>query len=343
MTPPKDLLFLGEKLLLWYKHHGRDLPFRETKDPYKIWICEIIFQQTRISQGLEHYQNFLQKFPTLATLAAADLDEVLLAWKGLGYYSRAIYLHQAAKQIMTSFGGVFPQDLQEILSLKGIGKYTAAAISSISFGKDIPAIDGNFYRVLSRVFADDFDISQSNAFTHFSHLAHKIMPLGKAGDFNQAMMDLGSEICKPKNPNCDICPLSEDCVAFQKKETKKYPIKSKKVKISEWSLEYFFVFHENQFLVQQRNSNFIWKKLFEFPVKIPKSFQSKVLNTQAISHKLTHKNLLITIKTVLIPSEKEFQNWAKKENLLTITFEKASEKSFPKPLENFLQTFENSR
>ncbi|MGZ5263508.1 MAG: A/G-specific adenine glycosylase, partial [Kaistella sp.] len=156
-----DFLHVGELLLAWYKIHGRDLPFRNTNDPYKIWICEIIFQQTRIEQGLNHYNRFILRFPDVQTLADADNDEVLLYWKGLGYYSRALNLHKASLQIMHEFNGKFPENYDDILSLKGVGKYTAAAISSICFGAKIPAVDGNFYRVLSRVFADDFDVSNS--------------------------------------------------------------------------------------------------------------------------------------------------------------------------------------
>lgn len=222
-----DFQHIGNTLLHWYKNNARDLPFRQTTDPYKIWICEIVFQQTRINQGLNHYNNFIKRFPDVKILAEANEDEVLLHWKGLGYYSRAINIHKAAKQIMTDYNGSFPSDYEEILKLKGVGKYTAAAVSSICFDGKMPAVDGNFYRVLSRFFADDFDISNSKAFNYFSELATLIMP-EKVGDFNQAMMDLGSEICKPKNPLCGECPIDQNCLAFSLEKISSFPVKTKK-------------------------------------------------------------------------------------------------------------------
>ncbi len=178
----------------WYQINARNLPWRSTRNPYKIWISEIILQQTQVKQGLQHYLNFVQRFPNVKTLANADTDEVLLYWKGLGYYSRALNLHKAAQQIITDFEGEFPQKYEEILKLKGVGKYTAAAIASICFNERKPAIDGNFYRVLSRLFADDYDISQAGAFQYFSELALQMMPYEACGDFNQAIMDLGAEV-----------------------------------------------------------------------------------------------------------------------------------------------------
>ncbi len=243
-----DFLHVGEKLLAWYKIHGRDLPFRNTNDPYKIWICEIIFQQTRIEQGLSHYNNFIERFPDVKFLANAETDEVLLYWKGLGYYSRALNLHKAALQIVNDFKGKFPKKYDDILNLRGVGKYTAAAVSSICFGAKIPAVDGNFYRVLSRVFADGFDISNSRAFQYFSELALLMMPENEAGHFNEAMMDLGSEICKPRNPKCEICPLSQDWLAFNTGTIHNFPVKSKKVKPTDLELTYYFIAFEDQFL-----------------------------------------------------------------------------------------------
>ena len=157
-----DFLNIGLKLLKWYDLNARDLPWRKTKNPYHIWVCEIVLQQTRVEQGKNHYLNFVERFPTVESLSSAEIDEVLLYWKGLGYYSRAINLHKAAQQVMEDFGGEFPNQFEEILKLKGVGKYTAAAVSSICFDEKVPAIDGNFYRVLSRVFADDFDVSSPN-------------------------------------------------------------------------------------------------------------------------------------------------------------------------------------
>ena len=331
-----DFLHVGRKLLKWYQIHGRDLPFRKTNDPYKIWICEIIFQQTRIEQGLNHYNNFIARFPNVQTLANADTDEVLLYWKGLGYYSRALNLQKAALQIINDFHGVFPNDYNDILTLKGVGKYTAAAITSICFGKKIAAVDGNFYRVLSRVFADDFDISNAKAFDYFSEIALKIMPENEAGHFNEAMMDLGSEICKPKNPLCVECPLNKDCVAFNLGKIQFFPVKTKKVKPTDLELTYYFVHFKNQFLIKQRNEDFIWKKLYEFPIEIPLEFEKFNVEQKTVLHKLTHKNLTIHINKVSLKSLKTLLDFAKKEDFIITNLEESHQKSFPKPLENYI-------
>ena len=336
-----DFLHVGEKLLAWYKIHGRDLPFRNTNDPYKIWICEIIFQQTRIEQGLNHYNRFIRRFPDVETLANAENDEVLLYWKGLGYYSRALNLHKAALQIVHEFNGKFPQNYDDILQLKGVGKYTAAAIASICFGAKIPAVDGNFYRVLSRIFADDFDISNSKAFSYFSELALRMMPESEAGHFNEAMMDLGSEICKPKNPKCEICPLSNECAAFNLGKIQDYPVKTKKVRPTDLELTYYYVEFENSFLIKRRNEDFIWKKLYEFPVEVPEEFKTSIVHHKTVLHKLTHKNLTVNIYKVILNSEKTFTEFAEKSGCTITDLECSHQKSFPKPLENYLKWTEN--
>jgi A/G-specific adenine glycosylase len=329
-------LHIGNKLLNWYKDNARDLPFRKTKDPYKIWICEIVFQQTRITQGLNHYNNFIKRFPDVKTLADAEEDEVLLYWKGLGYYSRAINIHKAAQQIMADYNGVFPSQYEDILLLKGVGKYTAAAVSSICFASKMPAVDGNFYRVLSRVFADDFDISNSRAFNYFSELATLIMP-ENVGDFNQAMMDLGSEICKPKNPLCDECPLEDDCLAFSLHKVSDFPVKTKKTKTEDLHLKYYFVHYKEQFVIQQRKDDFIWKKLFEFPISINEELEPFINGIKTVSHKLTHKNLTIDIYNVEVTSKVVWNSFIKKNEYIITDFHESQKRSFPKPLENYIQ------
>lgn len=331
-----EFLHVGNRLLGWYRNNARDLPFRQTKDPYKIWICEIVFQQTRINQGLNHYNNFIKRFPDVKTLAEADENEVLLYWKGLGYYSRAINIHKAAQQIMNDYNGVFPDQYEEILKLKGIGKYTAAAISSICFDGKMPAVDGNFYRVLSRFFADDFDISNSKAFTYFSELATLVMP-DNVGDFNQAMMDIGSEICKPKNPLCGECPINADCLAFSLQKISDYPVKTKKIKAEDLALTYYFVHRKGQFLIRQRTDDFIWKKLFEFPSSISDDMKTFITGSKTITHKLTHKNLSIEIFNVEISSEEIWDRFITENQYQITDAEGSDEKSFPKPLENYIQ------
>lgn len=344
MKPNKqktDFLNIGLKLLSWYEFSSRDLPWRKTKNPYHIWICEIILQQTQVKQGTNHYLRFVERFPNVETLAKAETDEVLLYWKGLGYYSRALNLHKAAHQIIEDFNGKFPENYNDILKLKGVGKYTAAAISSICFDEKIPAVDGNFYRVLSRLFADDFDVSQSSAFQYFSNLALSMMPEHRAGDFNQAMMDLGSEICKPKNPKCEECPLVENCMAFQFQKINVFPVKTKKVKSEDLFLHYFFVEYNGEFLVKQRHDHFIWKKLYEFPDFLPEELQKFITNSKTIKHKLTHKNLVIQIDKVSLSSRKEFESFASEYQFEIINYESSEKKSFPKPLENYIETNRN--
>ena len=334
-----DFLHIGNHLLRWYHKYGRELSFRKTQDPYSIWVSEIVFQQTTIRQGLSHYQNFVDRFPDVRTLAEASTDEVLLYWKGLGYYSRALNIHKAAQQILTDFDGCFPRKYNEILQLKGVGKYTAAAVASICFGEDYPAVDGNFYRVLSRFFADSFDISSPKAFTYFSELAQLMMPPGKAGDFNQAMMDLGSEICKPRNPDCRNCPLQEDCMAYQSGDVARFPVKKTKTAVQDMYLAYYFVEAGGKFLIRRRGTPDIWKNLYEFPVKISDDMKPYISATKTVKHKLTHRNLTIDISWVKLPAEKMLKNFALQYGFLISGYEASKNKSFSKPLENFIARF----
>ncbi|MBN9336740.1 MAG: A/G-specific adenine glycosylase [Chryseobacterium sp.] len=333
-----DFLHIGKKLTKWYDTNARQLPWRENQLPYNIWISEIVLQQTQVKQGLGHYLRFIERFPTVKELHQASEDDVLLYWKGLGYYSRAINVHKAAHQIVEDFGGEFPNHYNDILKLKGVGKYTAAAIASICFDEKIPAVDGNFYRVLSRIFADDFDISSSKAFQHFSDLALLVMPDEKPGEFNQAIMDIGAEICRPKNPLCMFCPVNEDCMAFQTGRVSEFPVKTKKVKVSDLSLKYFFVKYQNQFLIKQRGNDFIWKKLYEFPTSIPENWNEYIINSKIVNHKLTHKNLSIEINLINIDSKKEFEKFASDNDFLIVNETQADEKSFPKPLQDFYES-----
>lgn len=334
-----DFLYIGKKIIAWYALNKRSLPWREAPDPYKIWICEIIFQQTQVKQGLNHYINFISRFPNVEALAKAGTDDVLHAWKGLGYYSRALNLHRAANQILNDFNGEFPTDFNDILKLRGVGKYTAAAVASICFNQKIPAVDGNFYRVLSRIFADDFDVSQSSAFRYFSEIALQIMPEETPGDFNQAIMDLGSEICKPRNPLCEKCPVNADCLAFATGKVSEFPVKTKKPKVSELELTYYFVEFEGKFLICRRNTDFIWKNLYEFPTGIPEKWAGNILGSKKIRHKLTHKNLTIIIHAVRPDCFEEFQKFSQDQNFIISTLEESRWKSFPKPLELFLDEY----
>lgn len=332
-----DFLHIGEKLLLWYRQNARILPWRETKNPYHIWISEIILQQTRVEQGKNYYIRFLERFPDINSLAKADTHEILLYWKGLGYYSRALNLHKAAQQVMEQYNGVFPTDYQQIIKLKGIGEYTAAAISSICFNAKIPAVDGNFYRVLSRIFADDFDISQSKAHDYFANLALLIMPDRDFGDFNQAIMDLGANVCKPKNPDCGNCPIQNDCLAFQMGKTQDFPVKTKKTKVEDLSLHYYFIRFNDQILIKQRGEDFIWKKLYDLPEKINPDLKKLIVREEKILHKLSHKNLTLHFYTIIIYEKTVFVKFQKEYNLEILSLNEIESKSFPKPIENFIK------
>lgn len=332
-------LNLSEEILQWYDQNARDLPWRNTKNPYHIWISEIILQQTQVKQGLGYYLRFIARFPDVQTLSNAPVDEVLLLWKGLGYYSRALNLHQASKQIVEKFDGKFPSSYTEILSLKGVGKYTAAAIASISFEEKIPAIDGNFYRVLSRIFADSTDISTASAFQHFSLLALKIMPDYRFGDFNQAIMDIGAEVCKPQKPLCEECPAQRHCVAFSRQMMEEFPVKTKKVKAKPLALKYFFVQFEDKFLIKQRDDSFIWKFLYEFPTEIPTEWEKFFAENHSIQHQLTHLKLQIDIQKVLLLNVEMFEKFAQTQGFMIASGNILNEKSFPKPLEDFILKF----
>lgn len=318
----------------WYEKNKRPLPWRKTSNPYNIWISEIIFQQTRINQGIDYYNNFIHKFPDLKSLALSSEDEVLHAWKGLGYYSRAHNLYFTAKHIYNDRNGIFPSTYSEILKLKGIGKYTAAAIASISFNEKVPAIDGNAFRVYSRVFNSNKDISKLSTFNYFFNLMLPLMP-HNPGDFNQAVMDLGAMICLVANPKCEICPIQKDCNAYKEGTQKELPVKSSTIKVTEQDIHYAYVTCQNKVLIIKRGYKDIWKGLYEFPKfkDIPSNQNSK--NTYTTTHKLTHKILHITISEINLPSG-EFHAIAKALNAIILDKKQLQLYAFPKPLDFFL-------
>lgn len=332
-----DFVHIGMKILLWFEKNGRKLPFREEKSPYFIWISEVIFQQTRIQQGMEHYLRFVERFPTVQHLASATEDEVMLYWKGLGYYSRAINLHHAAQQIMNDYSGEIPSDYRALLRLKGVGKYIASAVMSIAFNQPYPAVDGNLYRVLSRFFCDDYDISQSKAFDYFSELAMRMMPVERAGDFNEAMMDIGAEICTPKNPRCTLCPIHTDCMAYSVGKVLEFPIKKKKIVKKKETIDYFFLHDGQSFWAKQRGKETFWKSLYEFPSSIPEKYSEMIYDTYQVRHQFTHKDLTINIHLLERKSEETLEEMSIMEHFEKIDFDKMDNFSFPKPLQDFLR------
>jgi A/G-specific adenine glycosylase len=256
----------SQTLLRWYQIHKRELPWRGISNAYYIWLSEIIMQQTRIEQGLPYYQAFVKKYPKPALLAKAPLDDILKLWQGLGYYSRARNLHLAAQTIRDKHKGIFPSRYEDILALKGVGEYTAAAIASMAFGLPHAVVDGNVYRLLSRVFGIDTPIDSTAGKKKFRELAAELLDTHDPGTYNQALMEFGSRYCTPRNPDCDACIFASICVARERKLVDKLPVKANKVKISERYFQYLIIRYKNKTWVRQRKQKDIWEGLYEFPL-----------------------------------------------------------------------------
>lgn len=260
-------MLFHNKLIAWYLQNKRYLPWRETKNPYAIWLSEIILQQTRVAQGLPYFEAFLTTYPTVFDLADANEDDVMRLWQGLGYYSRARNLHTTAKKIAYEYNGIFPTNYKDLLTLKGVGEYTAAAIASIAFDEVVPVVDGNVFRVLARVYGITSDISASPTKKEFQILASKLISPNEPATFNQAIMDFGAIQCTPKNPLCHNCPFTADCVAFQTNQIENLPVKLAKVKVKKRYLDFFiFVDNNKNTLIEQRTQKDIWQQLYQFPV-----------------------------------------------------------------------------
>lgn len=258
--------WFGGRLQQWYHLHKRDLPWRATSNPYYIWVSEVILQQTRVAQGHSYYLRFVDRFPTIQALASAEEDEVLKYWEGLGYYSRARNLHAAAKEVMELYHGRFPESYPDILSLKGIGEYTAAAIASFAYDQPRAVVDGNVFRVLSRVFGLESPIDTSFGKKKFQELAQMLLDENNPGLYNQAIMEFGALQCVPVNPVCSVCPLEDKCVALELDKVSVLPHKSLKKKVQSRYLNYFEVRCGDKILVCKRTGNDIWKNLYELPL-----------------------------------------------------------------------------
>lgn len=341
-------------ILHWYQNEGRDFPWRRTKSPFKVWLSEIILQQTRTSQGLNYYLKFIESFPSIKDLAEANEEDVLKLWQGLGYYSRARNLHHAARHIHHELNGIFPKSYKELLKLKGVGPYTAAAISSICYKEVSAAVDGNIYRILSRVFDVDIPINSSKGIRTFQKLADKLVCHIEPGDYNQALMDLGATICKPKNPKCSLCPVETMCLAFAKNTTNKRPVKIKPTKIKTRQLNYFCIECDGEFLMKKRNGNDIWKNLYDFPLKESENHDQKDESnhlenihtflgqeayhyhlTKQYTHKLSHQKLNIIIHHITVKNPILKNNW------LSLNREEVLKLPVPKPIEKFFEELFN--
>ncbi|MEN2399651.1 A/G-specific adenine glycosylase [Flavobacterium sp. MC2016-06] len=302
-------------LVNWYLQNKRDLPWRNTADPYLIWLSEIMLQQTRVAQGMPYFFAFTKEFPTVFDLANASEEQVLKLWQGLGYYSRARNLHKTAQYIANELNGIFPDSYTELLKLKGVGEYTAAAIASFSYNEAVPVVDGNVFRVLSRYFDIESDIAQPSTKKEFTALALELMPKDNPAIFNQAIMEFGALQCVPKSPNCTICDFNESCAALQKKKVNVLPFKSKKVKVTNRFFNYLILEDAlGNTLIQKRTSKGIWHNLYEFPLLetqeivdfdfVSEAVQNDVFasytiigieecNQAAVIHKLSHQHLHI--------------------------------------------------
>ncbi|HBG56833.1 A/G-specific adenine glycosylase [Proteiniphilum sp. UBA1028] len=266
MKAKKNQSDITATLLSWYSEHKRELPWRETADPYLIWVSEVILQQTRIAQGTSYYLRFVNRFPNVQMLAEAEEEEVLKLWQGLGYYTRARNLHVAAKQIMSRFNGIFPANYSDILSLKGVGKYTAAAISSIAFHAPYAVVDGNVFRVIARLFAVEVPIDNKEGQRIISEIAQSLIHTGQPGTYNQAIMDFGSLVCTPARPKCAECPLQAVCVAYETKKVSYFPVIRPKPPVRNRYFNYLHIIQGGKTFIQKRNNTDIWKNLYEFPL-----------------------------------------------------------------------------
>lgn len=351
-----SLKIFAQQLLEWYATHKRDLPWREDDNPYHIWLSEIILQQTRVAQGLPYYYRFVEAFPTVNDLAHAPLEQVLRLWQGLGYYSRARNLHACAQQVAFEFDGRFPDTSDELKKLKGVGPYTAAAIASISFDERVPVVDGNVYRLLSRLFDDPTDISASQAHGHFYDIAMRLMPARRSGDFNQAMMEFGATHCTPKTPDCHSCVFAGHCKAYANKTITDRPVKLKKVKVTHRSLNYFIFGFQDRVLVKQRSGKDIWQGLHDFYCIEGKLSQEDLLSQLAdnlgeelmkdclleslstnVKHVLTHQKLNTSFYRFSVKQEGAYLLISEKLKLMDTSIEKLKTLGKPILIENYLK------
>lgn len=296
-------------LLFWYDEFARELPWRETADPYKIWLSEVILQQTRVNQGMPYYHKIVARFPTLEALANADIDEVLRYWQGLGYYSRARNMHKCAKTVMDRYDGSFPKTRDELLTLPGIGPYTSAAIASFAFGERTPAVDGNVIRVIARIFGIKDDVGKPGTLRTIDSTAKKLISRKEPGKFNQAIMEFGATHCTPRSPDCHSCPFLGKCLAQKHSLQSDIPYKPRKIKKRDRYFQYLLITHQGKILMEKRTGRDIWNGLYHFvlvesdsdkdfdhlqlPAVLSQNKDQWILEeeSETISHMLTHQKI----------------------------------------------------
>ncbi|GAA4294653.1 A/G-specific adenine glycosylase [Aestuariibaculum suncheonense] len=336
----------------WYSNNKRDLPWRQTTEPYYIWLSEIILQQTQVKQGLPYYRAFTAEFPSVFHLAEADESQVLKLWQGLGYYSRARNLHTTAKYVANELNGKFPDNYKALLKLKGVGDYTASAIASICFNEPSAVVDGNVYRVLSRYFGIDTPINTTQGQKEFKALAQELIDKQDPATFNQAIMEFGATHCKPKNPNCDTCPFINKCIAYSKGEVENLPVKLKANKAKTKYFNFLVILSENnQTVLEQRKGKGIWQNLYQFPLLETKSkasfedvlelakahpilkdkpFELSLYNKETIVHKLSHQHLHTKFWIVKLNSSIDEG----------VSFETVTDYAVPILIGNFIEAFD---
>jgi A/G-specific adenine glycosylase len=344
----------------WYDKNKRSLPWRDTRDPYKIWVSEVILQQTRVEQGLSYYRNFVEAFPDARALASAPEDELMKSWQGLGYYSRARHMHQAARQILEQHAGEFPASYPEIRSLKGVGDYTAAAVASIAYGLPHPVVDGNVMRVMARFAGITGAVNTAAMKKELAAMLEALIDRDRPGDFNQAVMELGATVCLPRSPLCGKCPLNFGCFALQNDMTSKLPVLKRDMKVAERHINYLAIVGKKSggpsLWLRRRTSDDIWKNLYDLPEaggdhtitsggldQYP-GFRALFasFNYQAgpfphdVVHKLSHRKLVIRFFVV-------FSSDFHSDDLFEVAVDELDSYPVPKPVENFLKKFISDR
>lgn len=355
----KDLNFshFANKLLQWYPLNQRNLPWRNTHEPYIIWLSEIILQQTRVAQGLPYFEKFLKQYPTVQDLAKAPIEEIMRLWQGLGYYSRARNLHQCAKEVTENFEGYFPDNYKDLLQLKGVGSYTAAAIASFAFKEKVAVLDGNVFRVLSRYFGIETDISSSKGKKEFEILANQLIPEEAPDQYNQAIMEFGALQCSPKKPDCTICPLQSGCFAHKHDLIEQLPHKAKKVKVSTRAFLYHHITCGDHVIARERGQKDIWQGLIDFPLTefdhpeeinletSPLSHELQLFNPviqfereKTYKHILTHQKIFSNFASFQIPEVhfNDLEQWAEKNGYFPCTEKQLEDLGKPKLIVRYL-------
>ncbi|MFN3403229.1 MAG: A/G-specific adenine glycosylase [Cytophagaceae bacterium] len=337
-------------LLNWYSENKRDLPWRNTDSAYEIWLSEVMLQQTRVDQALPYYHKFIENYPEIQDLAQANEIEVLRLWQGLGYYSRGRNLHSTAKTVTEKFNGKFPENYAELLKLKGIGHYTAAAIASFAFNEKVAVVDGNVYRVLSRIFGIEEDISTGKGIKFFREFANQLIPEKNPGQYNQAIMEFGALYCVPSSPSCNGCIFEAECYARIHKKQSILPVKTKKLKKKNRYFNYLVIEDDAGLIMKERKDKDIWQGLYEFPVleenkilepeellkKINGKNISIVKESKIYSHILTHQN--ITSKFWIMKNLNPDQNW-KQEGISSYNYDEVEKLPKPVLINKFLNDY----